>query len=131
MLVLVLQGLLPLGNSDETVPVSIDFPSNFKGDDPFLHKAYHYSCADWNGLQDHLRDVQWEIIFKLGASAAAATELCKWVQVGVDVYIPHHKCQVKPHSSPWFSAACAAVIAPRNDIFHLQLQNYCNLLDLK
>ena len=68
----------------------------------------------------------------LGASAAAAaTELCKWVQVGVDVYIPHRKCQVKPHSSPWFSATCAAVIAPRNDIFHLQLQNYCNLLDLK
>ena len=59
-------GLLPLGNSDETVPVSIDFPSNFKGDDPFLHKAYHYSCADWNGLQDHLRDVPREIIFKLG-----------------------------------------------------------------
>ena len=24
-------------------------------------------------------------------------------------FIPHKKYQVKPHSSPWFSAACAAV----------------------
>ena len=26
------------------------------------------------------------------------------VQAGIDVYIPHRKYQVKPHSSPWFSA---------------------------
>ena len=32
-------------------------------------------------------------------------------QVGIDVYIPHGKYQVKPHSSQWFSVACAAVIA--------------------
>ena len=38
---------------------------------------------------------------QLGASAAAS-ELCEWVQVGIDVYIPHRKYQVKPHSSPWF-----------------------------
>ena len=41
------------------------------------------------------------------------------VQVGIDVYIPHRKYQVKPHSSPWFSAACAAVIVHRNHFFHL------------
>ena len=29
-------------------------------------------CADWEGLPDHLRDVPWEDIFKLGASAAAS-----------------------------------------------------------
>ena len=50
-----------------------------------------------------------EDIFKLCASAAAS-EFCEWVQVGVDVYIPHRKYQVKPHSSPWFSAACAAAM---------------------
>ena len=58
--------------------------------------AYDYSCTDWDGLCDHLRDVPWEDIFKLSASAAAS-EFCEWVQVGVDVYIPHRKHQVKPH----------------------------------
>ena len=75
--------------------------------------AYDYSRADSDGLHDHLRDVPWEDIFKLGASTAA-NEFCEWVQVGTDVYIPHHKYQVKPHSSPWFSAACAAAIVHRN-----------------
>ena len=55
--------------------------------------------SDWDGLRDHFRDVPWEDIFKLGASAAAS-EFCEWVQVGTDVYIPHRKYQVKPHSSP-------------------------------
>ena len=51
------------------------------------------------GLHGHLRDVPWEDIFKLSASAAAS-EFCEWVQVGMDVYIRHRKYQVKPHSSP-------------------------------
>ena len=42
------------------------------------------------GLCDHLRDVPWEDIFKLSASAAAS-EFCECVQVGIDVYIPHRK----------------------------------------
>ena len=65
-----------------------------------------------------MRDVPWEDICKLSASAAAS-EFCDWVQVGIDVYIPHRKYQVKPHSSPWFSAACAAAIAHRNHFFCL------------
>ena len=65
-----------------------------------------------------MRDVPWEDIFKLGASAAAS-EFCEWVQVGIDVYIPHRKYQVKSHSSPWFSAACAAAIVHRNHFFRL------------
>ena len=67
---------------------------------------------------DHLRDVPWEDIFKLGASAATS-EFCEWVQVGNDVYIPHRKHQVKPHSSPWFSTACVAAIVHRNHVFCL------------
>ena len=55
-------------------------------------------------------------VFKLGGSAAAS-EFCEWVQVGIDVYIPHGKYQVKPHSSPWFSTACAAAIVHRNHFF--------------
>ena len=88
----------PLGNSDHVVvSVSTDFPSNSQRDAPFHRIAYDYSRADWDGLCDHLRDVPWEDIFKLGASAAAS-EFCEWVQVGIDVYIPHRKYQVKPDS---------------------------------
>ena len=97
------------------VSVSIDFPINSKQDTPF------HCVADWDGLRDHLRDVPWEDIFKLGASTAAS-EFCEWVQVGIDVYIPHRKYQVKPHSSPWFSAACAAAIVHRNHFFRLYQQ---------
>ena len=78
--------------------------------------------SDHVGLCDHLRDVPWENIFKLGASTAAC-EFCEWVQVGIDAYIPHRKYQVKPHSSPWFSAACAAAIVHRNHFFRLYQQN--------
>ena len=110
---------LPLENSDHVdVSVSIDFPSNSQRDALFHHIAYDYSRADWDGLHDHSRDVLWEDIFKLGGSAAGI-EFCEWVQVGIDVYISHRKYQVKPHSSPWFSAACAAAIVHRNHFFHL------------
>ena len=111
----------PLGNSDHVVvSVSIDFPTNSKQNLPFHRIAD--SRADWEGLRDHLRDVPWEDIFKLGAFAAAS-EFCEWVQVGIDVYIPHRKYQVKPHSSPWFSAACAVAIVHRNHFFRLYQQN--------
>ena len=52
-------------------------------------------------------------------NSTAASEFCKCFQIGIDLYIPHRKYQVKPHSSPWFSAACAAAIVYRNCFFHL------------
>ena len=57
---------LPLGNFNHVV-VSVynDFPLNSQWDVPFHHILYDYSCADWHGLCDHLRDVPWEDIFKL------------------------------------------------------------------
>ena len=86
----------PLGNSDHVVvSVSIDFPTNSQRDAPFHGIDYDYSRANWDGLCDHLRDVPWEDIFKLSASAAAS-EFCEWIQVGIDAYIPHRKYQVKP-----------------------------------
>ena len=108
----------PLGNSDYVVSVSIDFPTNSQQDAPFHRITYDYSRADWDGLRDRLRDVPWEDTFKLGVFAAAS-EFCEWVQVGIDVYVPHRKYQVKPHSFPWLSAACAAAIVHRNHFFHL------------
>ena len=67
-----------------------------------------------NGFCDHLRDILWKVIIKLGASAAPY----EWVQVEIDVYIP-----VTPRASPWFPALCAAVIAHRNHFFRLYRQN--------
>ena len=93
-------------------------PSYSQQDAPFHCTAYDYSHADWDGHRDHLRDVPWDDIFKLGASAAAS-EFCACIQVGIDVYIPHRKYQIKPHSSPWFSAAYAASIVHRNHFFCL------------
>ena len=108
----------PLGNSNHVVVSgSIDFPSYSQRDVLFHHITYAYSRADWDSLQNHLRDVPLDDIFKLGASAAD-DEFCVWDQVGIDVYIPHRKYQIKSHSSLWFSAACAPVIVHRNHIFH-------------
>ena len=53
------------------VSVSIDFPINSKQGAPFQYMASDYSLADWDGLCDHLRDLLWDDIFKLSASAAA------------------------------------------------------------
>ena len=109
----------PLGNSDYVVvSVFIDFPSNSQRDVPFHCITYSYSRADWDILHDHFRDVPWEDTFKL--SASAASEFCEWFQVEIDVYIPHRKYRVKPHLSPWFSAACAAAIINRNHCLYQQ-----------
>ena len=59
----------PFGNSDHVVSVSIDFPSNSLGMPHFM--AELITILVLTGLCDHLRDVPWEDIFKLGASAAA------------------------------------------------------------
>ena len=112
---------LTLGDSDQVAfSDSIDFPSNSKRDAPFHCIAYDYSRNDCDILCDHLRDVPWEDFFKLSASAATSG-FCEWVQVGL--YIPQRKCQFKSHSSPWFSAACAAAIVHRNHYFGLYQQN--------
>ena len=72
----------PLGNSDHVVvSVSIGFPSNSTQNVLFHHIVYGFFQADWDGLCNCLRNVPWEDVFKLGASAAIS-ELCEWVQVG-------------------------------------------------
>ena len=64
-----------------------------------------------------MRETPWEDIFKLSASAAAS-EFCKWVQVGIDAYIPHQKHHVRPLIFR-FSAACAVAMVKRNHLFCL------------
>ena len=80
--------LPPFGNSDHVVlTVFIDFPSYSQQDALFHCIAYDCSLANWHRLCNHLRDILWENIFKLSASAAAS-EFCEWVQVETDEYIP-------------------------------------------
>ena len=93
-------------------------PSYSQRDAPFHRIANDYSRADCDGLRDHLSDTPWEGILKLTAFVAAS-EFCELVQVGIDVYIPHCKCQVKSHSSSWFSASCTAAIVLNNHFFRL------------
>ena len=113
----------PSENSDHVVgSVSIDFPSNSKQDAPLHRMAYDYSRADWDGLPDQLIDVLWEGIFKL-SSFAATSDFCEWFQVGIDLYIPCRKYQVKLLSSPWFSAVCVAAIVHGNLCIRLYHQN--------
>ena len=76
-------------------------------DAPFHRKFYDYSRADWGGL----------------LSASAASEFCEWIQVGIDLCIPHCKYQVKPDSCPWLSAACAPSVIYGNHFFRLHQQN--------
>ena len=102
------------------VSVFIDFPSYWQRDAPFHCIAYDFSHADWDGLQDHLRDAPWEDIFKLSASAAAR-EFCEWFQ-----FIPHHNYQVKLISSPWLLGACAAAIVRK---YHFICTNRINRLN--
>ena len=109
----------PLGRSDHVVvSVTVDFAGRLEKESPFHRKVFDYSRADWDSFRDHLRDVPWEDIFCRGASFAAS-EFAEWVQVAVDEYIPNRKFQVTPHSSPWFTPACAAAIVHRNHFFRL------------
>ena len=77
----------PLGNSDHVVSVSIEFPRNSKQDAPFHCIAYDYSRTDWYGVRDHLRDVPWEDIFKLNASATASGFRLEWIYISLIVSI--------------------------------------------
>ena len=62
----------PLVNSDHVVSIPIDFPITPKQEGLFHCLTYDHFCADWDGLRDHLRDIPWENIFKVSASAAAS-----------------------------------------------------------
>ena len=112
----------PLGNSDHVVfSVSIAFPSNLQQDAPFHCIAYGYSCADWDSLPDHL-----EMFYgRISLSLVLLLLLMNFVS-GFRlelIFIYPSKYQVKSHSSPWFSAACAAAIVHRYHFFRLDLKD--------
>ena len=114
-----ISGSAPLGKSDHVV-VSVDVSLNSRSiQEPPVHRTrYSYHAGDWDSFRDFLRDIPKDSIFSLNADECAS-ELASWLQAGIDAFIPCRKFQAKPHSSPWFSPACAAAIAHRNHYFHL------------
>ena len=111
--------LSPLGNSDHAV-VSVSFsPASVTScESPSHRTSYNYPLADWDSFRDFLSGIPWHSVFSLPADQCAS-EIMTWIQAGIDAFVPHRRYQVKPHSSPWFSPACAAAIAHRNHYFHL------------
>lgn len=111
-------GEAPLGNSDHGV-VSVLASLNCKAsqESPFHRTLFSYERGDWDSFRDFLRDVPWTDVFAHPAEKCAE-EITSWLSSGISAFIPSRKFQVKPHSSPWFSPACAAAIAHRNHFFH-------------
>ena len=70
---------------------ALTFLSNSTGASLSHHAVFGYSCANWDVLCDHLKNVPRKDIFKLGDSAATTVKFCLWVQVGIEVYIPQCK----------------------------------------
>ena len=89
-----------------------------------LLRAFDYSCAEWSDCSYQLRYVPCEDIINL-AVFTTASQFCEWFQDGTDVYNPD-KYQAKPHSSPWFSAACTSVMAS-----FIPQQNKCAMFGIK
>ena len=54
--------------------------------------VYDYSCADWDGIHDHLRDVPQENIFKISASAATI-EFFEKLRVGLIYRQASNRCK--------------------------------------
>ena len=109
----------PLGNSDHVlVSVDLSLKSASSHESPVHRTSYNYQQGDWDSFRDFLRDAPWNRIFSSSVDKCAC-EVMSWIQSGIDAFIPHRRYQVKPHSSPWFSPACAAAIAHRNHYFHL------------
>ena len=106
-----------LGKSDHVV-VNIQISLNTKAaqESPFHRTLYSYDRGDWDSFRDFLRDVPWPDVFKLDGEKCAE-EVASWIKAGIDAFIPYRKFQQKPHSTPWFSPACAAAIAHRNHFY--------------
>ena len=48
---------------------------------------------------------------------------CGWINMEIYIFIPSKKFQLKVHSQPWFTPACAAAIAHRNDYMYFNLHS--------
>ena len=109
--------LPPIGNSDHaTISVSVAYSSPSTTFQPFHRTVFQFGKADWDGFRSFVADVPWLTILKLGPDLAA-DELSQWINLGMEIYIPSRTYQIKAHSQPWYTPACAAAIAHRNHFF--------------
>ena len=100
-----------LGNSYLVVSVSIDFLLNSKRDALFDHKVFVIMREIFYGR----KTLNWVLLLLLVFFVSGLRlEL---------IYISLIKYQVRPHSSPWFSAAFAAAMIHRNKFFRLHQEN--------
>ena len=119
--------LPPLGSSDHcVVSVSIDMPSKCSSEVPFHRTSYRYAQADWDNFRSYIADGPFNFFFKFRASKLTSL-ISDWIRNGIELFIPHKTYQQKPHSQPWFTAACAAAIAHRNHFFHEYNRNPSNV----
>ena len=109
----------PLGKSDHVV-VNMQISLSTKGapEPPYHRTLFSYDRGDWDSFRDFLRDVTWIEVFKLDGERCTS-EVASWIKAGIDAFVPSRKFQQRPHSSPWFSPACAAAIAHRNHFFRV------------
>ena len=106
-----------LGKSDHVVVnILVNLNTKAAQESPFHRTLYSYDRGDWDSFRDFLRDAPWSDVFKLDGEKCAE-EVASWIKAGIDGFIPYRKFQQKPHSSPWFSPACAAAIAHRNHFY--------------
>ena len=116
----------PLGSSDHVlISIKVSLNSACVKDPPIHRTLFSYENCGWDAFRDFLRDVPWDNVFELAVDNCAY-EVSSWIQAGIDAFVPSRKYQVKPHSSPWFSPACAAVISHRNHYFHLYRRDPSN-----
>ena len=107
-----------LGNSDHAiVSVSIDFPVKSSRMPHFivwlmtiLMLIGLVFVIIWEMIHGKISLISVLLLLQVNFVSAFRLEL---------MYILHHKYQVKPHSSSWFSTACAAAIVHRNQFFCL------------
>ena len=105
--------LPPIGNSNHSiVSVSVSYSSPSATFKPF-HRTVQFGKADWDGFRCFLADVPWSSVLSLGP-ALAADELSHWMNLGMEIYIPSRTYQIRAHSQPWYTPACAAAIAHCN-----------------
>ena len=106
-----------LGKSDHVVVnIQINLCTKAAQESPYHRTVYSYDRGDWDSFRDFLRDVPWPEVFKLDGEKCAV-EVSSWITAGINGFIPSRKFQQKPHSTPWFSPACAAAIAHRNHFY--------------
>ena len=103
------------------VSVSIDVLANSQKTVSCHCIAYDYSCANCSSLFDHLRNFHGRISLN-SVPLLLLENFVSGFRLEL-IYTSLSKYQVKPHSSLWFSTACAAVLVYRSHFFRLYQQN--------